>query len=143
MLTKSTTPRPGTDDKMDYVVLAAMGCHGPHVTRIFLERLGPTAVQFIQRSTTIFLAEYPVRSRVFHLLLRSLACTMLLSPRTFWRSNVLTRSSRRLESSLSATARLAYDLHIAKDIEQDPTQSPIVFMHGLFGSKKNNRSISK
>ncbi|KAJ4424621.1 hypothetical protein N0V82_000753 [Gnomoniopsis sp. IMI 355080] len=40
---------------------------------------------------------------------------------------------------------LVYDLHEpAKPVSDDPNrESPILFMHGLFGSKKNNRSISK
>lgn len=43
------------------------------------------------------------------------------------------------------TVPLVYDLHEpAKPVSDDPNQtSPILFMHGLFGSKKNNRSISK
>ncbi|CAN8095716.1 unnamed protein product [Discula destructiva] len=43
------------------------------------------------------------------------------------------------------TVPLAYDLHEPpKPMTDDPNRtSPIVFMHGLFGSKKNNRSISK
>lgn len=44
------------------------------------------------------------------------------------------RSSRQL--------KLAYDLH---EPPQDggPVNNPIIFIHGLFGSKKNNRSMSK
>ena len=38
---------------------------------------------------------------------------------------------------------LVYDLHRpAKPIADDKTK-PILFLHGLFGSKKNNRSMSK
>lgn len=44
-----------------------------------------------------------------------------------------------------STVPLAYDLHEpAKPASDDPNRkSPILFMHGLFGSKKNNRSISR
>lgn len=40
---------------------------------------------------------------------------------------------------------LAYDLHKpTKPVSDDPDrESPILFLHGLFGSKKNNRGISK
>ena len=43
------------------------------------------------------------------------------------------------------TVPLVYDLHEpAKPVSDDPNRtSPILFLHGLFGSKKNNRSISK
>lgn len=43
------------------------------------------------------------------------------------------------------TVPLVYDLHQpAKPVSDDPNHaSPILFLHGLFGSKKNNRSISK
>ncbi|MCJ1321040.1 hypothetical protein MMC15_006382 [Xylographa vitiligo] len=37
---------------------------------------------------------------------------------------------------------LAYELH-KPPADLAPTQTPIVFMHGLFGSRQNNRSISK
>lgn len=39
---------------------------------------------------------------------------------------------------------LAYDLHEpARPKTPDAKQAPIIFLHGLFGSKKNNRGISK
>ncbi|PSS10609.1 hypothetical protein M430DRAFT_126887 [Amorphotheca resinae ATCC 22711] len=44
--------------------------------------------------------------------------------------------------SSASRVRLAFDLHEpAKG--SNPQHAPIIFMHGLFGSKKNNRSISK
>lgn len=43
----------------------------------------------------------------------------------------------------SGTVPLAYDLHEPPKPVADQKTSPILFMHGLFGSKKNNRSISK
>ncbi len=40
---------------------------------------------------------------------------------------------------------LAYDLHISDKCKANPDacKPPIVFLHGLFGSKANNRTISK
>ncbi|POR33427.1 Abhydrolase domain-containing protein IMO32 [Tolypocladium paradoxum] len=38
---------------------------------------------------------------------------------------------------------LVYDLHAPARPKTDEKQAPIVFLHGLFGSKKNNRGISK
>lgn len=44
--------------------------------------------------------------------------------------------------STATKLTLAYDLHKpAKPVSNAP--GAIIFMHGLFGSKKNNRSISK
>ncbi|CAM1508538.1 Fc.00g053860.m01.CDS01 [Cosmosporella sp. VM-42] len=38
---------------------------------------------------------------------------------------------------------LAYDLHEPPKPRTDKQNAPILFLHGLFGSKKNNRGISK
>ncbi|KAF5022546.1 hypothetical protein F66182_5379 [Fusarium sp. NRRL 66182] len=38
---------------------------------------------------------------------------------------------------------LVYDLHEPARPKTDKKKSPILFLHGLFGSKKNNRAISK
>jgi len=40
---------------------------------------------------------------------------------------------------------LAFDLHEPVKAQQPERKlgDPIIFIHGLFGSKKNNRSISK
>ncbi|KAH0522091.1 hypothetical protein TsFJ059_005999 [Trichoderma semiorbis] len=38
---------------------------------------------------------------------------------------------------------LAFDLHAPASPKGDEKTAPIIFMHGLFGSKKNNRAISK
>lgn len=48
-------------------------------------------------------------------------------------------------SGAITTVPLVYDLHQpAKPVSDNPDRaSPILFLHGLFGSKKNNRSISK
>lgn len=52
-------------------------------------------------------------------------------------------AARRLYSSASETVPLAYDLHAPAKPVSDKESAPILFLHGLFGSKKNNRSISK
>ncbi|KAK3308670.1 Alpha/Beta hydrolase protein [Chaetomium strumarium] len=46
-------------------------------------------------------------------------------------------------SSPFSTVPLAYDLHEPAKPAADKQTSPIIVMHGLFGSKKNNRTISK
>ncbi|MBE3042454.1 hypothetical protein IMZ48_07720 [Candidatus Bathyarchaeota archaeon] len=52
--------------------------------------------------------------------------------------------ARRLFTSASTTLPLSYDLHAPPANAKGPgDQHPIVFMHGFFGSKKNNRGISK
>ncbi|KAH8887464.1 alpha/beta-hydrolase [Thozetella sp. PMI_491] len=49
----------------------------------------------------------------------------------------------RWYSTRPGTVPLVYDLHEPAKPVTDQKTSPILFMHGLFGSKKNNRSISK
>ncbi|KAI1117347.1 alpha beta hydrolase fold family [Nemania sp. NC0429] len=39
--------------------------------------------------------------------------------------------------------RLAFDHHAPRNPDRHQQDSPIIFMHGLFGSKKNNRGVSK
>ncbi|RDW89395.1 prolyl oligopeptidase-like protein [Coleophoma cylindrospora] len=50
--------------------------------------------------------------------------------------------SRRTYAS-SARVPLAFDLYEAPSGASDPKNGSIIFMHGLFGSRKNNRAISK
>lgn len=58
-------------------------------------------------------------------------------------SNATAMVKTRFYSS-SETVPLAFDLHSPlKAKDGDQKKAPIIFMHGLFGSKKNNRSISK
>lgn len=38
---------------------------------------------------------------------------------------------------------LVYDLHEPAQSKNHINMSPVLFLHGLFGSKKNNRGISK
>ncbi|RYP57438.1 hypothetical protein DL770_010670 [Monosporascus sp. CRB-9-2] len=45
--------------------------------------------------------------------------------------------------SSSHTLPLAYDHHAPPGSDRYPQDAPIIFMHGLFGSKKNNRTVSK
>ncbi|KAK5254185.1 hypothetical protein LTR16_004905, partial [Cryomyces antarcticus] len=47
-------------------------------------------------------------------------------------------------SPVSNYVKLAYDLHKpAKDTDEASTRNaPVIFIHGLFGSKKNNRSMT-
>lgn len=52
-------------------------------------------------------------------------------------------AARRLYSSTSETVPLAYQLHEPSKPVTDKQTSPILFLHGLFGAKKNNRSMSK
>ncbi|KAK4164879.1 Alpha/Beta hydrolase protein [Cladorrhinum sp. PSN259] len=52
-------------------------------------------------------------------------------------------AARLITSSPFSTVPLAYDLHKPAKPVTDSKTSPIIVMHGLFGSKKNNRTISK
>lgn len=68
----------------------------------------------------------------------------MLATRTFARSRQAFSpfSTRCFSSSpINAKLKLAYDFYEAEKPESK--KDPIVFIHGLFGSKKNNRSMSK
>lgn len=52
-------------------------------------------------------------------------------------------SAPRFFATETATVNLACDLHLPPNASQPREGPPIIFMHGLFGSKKNNRSVSK
>jgi pimeloyl-ACP methyl ester carboxylesterase len=45
-------------------------------------------------------------------------------------------------TELSNGIKIAYDFYEA-DAKKSKTGGPIVFIHGFFGSKRNNRSMSK
>ena len=61
-----------------------------------------------------------------------------------WRSAYKLRVRCFTLAASPARLTLAYSLHEPPKQSQDnPAGNPIVFMHGLFGSKKNNRSMSK
>ncbi|KAF2811194.1 alpha/beta-hydrolase [Mytilinidion resinicola] len=65
----------------------------------------------------------------------------LLHPKNFNRTHISTQISRGFKISASRRALdLAFDYH---ENGGKATGAPIVFLHGLFGSKKNNRSMSK
>ncbi|KAH7033022.1 Alpha/Beta hydrolase protein [Microdochium trichocladiopsis] len=49
----------------------------------------------------------------------------------------------RFFATQTGTIDLAYDLHEPPKSDRSRQDAPIIFMHGLFGSKKNNRSVSK
>lgn len=53
-----------------------------------------------------------------------------------------TPSRARFFSTIE-TVPLAYELHEPAKPVTDRQRAPILFMHGLFGSKKNNRTMSK
>lgn len=50
-------------------------------------------------------------------------------------------TARRTYASMGQ--RLAYDLHKPARPRADERTRPILFLHGLFGAKKNNRGMSK
>ncbi|RYO93843.1 hypothetical protein DL766_008884 [Monosporascus sp. MC13-8B] len=55
----------------------------------------------------------------------------------------LSRAIPSCPFSSSHTLPLAYDHHAPPGSGRCPQDAPIIFMHGLFGSKKNNRTVSK
>ena len=52
---------------------------------------------------------------------------------------------RTYASTAGGRVELAFDHHAPpkEGGPHGPQDAPIIFMHGLFGSKKNNRSVSK
>ncbi len=56
---------------------------------------------------------------------------------------LLATTGPRTSAAPLSTVSLAYDLHAPAKPLADKETSPIIIMHGLFGSKKNNRTISK
>jgi hypothetical protein len=77
--------------------------------------------------------------RVHHKML----CLRMPPPRlrTVWHQLNHIRPQTRCFASGREVVDLAYDLH--EPPEAGPRNNPIVFIHGFFGSKKNNRSMSK
>ncbi|KAI0120030.1 alpha beta hydrolase fold family [Nemania sp. FL0031] len=55
----------------------------------------------------------------------------------------LLRSLPRAYSTGSDRVQLVFEHHEPPKSDRNRQDAPIVFMHGLFGSKKNNRSVSK
>ncbi|KAI0379976.1 alpha/beta-hydrolase [Hypomontagnella monticulosa] len=70
-----------------------------------------------------------------------MATRRIVSPRSLPLRPIISRPY----SSSAAHHRvpLAYDHHIPPKDGRHKQDAPIIFMHGLFGSKKNNRSVSK
>ena len=105
----------------------------------------------------MMLLERPVRNLHVHILKACPLATPLRSPhstmsppriRLVKGARCLRRPPQRhLFHSTAATRQLelAFDLHEPEECRKNPgsCNAPIVFLHGLFGNKKNNRSISK
>ncbi|KAI0852281.1 alpha/beta-hydrolase [Daldinia vernicosa] len=74
-----------------------------------------------------------------------MATRRIISPRSSLGLPFRAIISRSYSSSSAAhhTVPLAFDHHVPPKGGHDHKDSPIIFMHGLFGSKKNNRSVSK
>ncbi|GAW12612.1 hypothetical protein ANO14919_019820 [Xylariales sp. No.14919] len=53
------------------------------------------------------------------------------------------RSLSRVYSTAGGRVQLVFDHHAPPNSDRHRQDAPIIFMHGLFGSKKNNRSVSK
>lgn len=62
----------------------------------------------------------------------------LLSPRIALRG---LRSARPFSTARVLRSDLSYQVFGPE--KEEATRSPVVFLHGLFGSKQNNRSISR
>ncbi|KAI2623259.1 alpha/beta-hydrolase [Hypoxylon sp. NC1633] len=80
-----------------------------------------------------------------------MATRRIVSPRSAFGTPLRAILSRPYSSSSSSSSSSAYHavLPLAYDHHEPPKDgrhrqdSPIIFMHGLFGSKKNNRSVSR
>ena len=76
--------------------------------------------------------------RIMLSLRRAVTTTAPLAGRRGLRATAV--SSRLYSQSVGP---LVFDLHEPAQPKTDKRNSPILFLHGLFGSKKNNRAISK
>ena len=79
---------------------------------------------------------------------RAAAATSTKAPpalnRNFFHETHNRPSSSSSSSSSSPTVDLSFDLYTpARPKVPGPSHNPIIFLHGLFGSRRNNRSISK
>ncbi|KAI1462220.1 alpha/beta-hydrolase [Annulohypoxylon moriforme] len=70
-----------------------------------------------------------------------MATRRIVSPRSALSTPLRAIISRPYSSS--STVPLAYDHHEPPKGDRHRQDAPIIVMHGLFGSKKNNRSVSK
>lgn len=77
-------------------------------------------------------------------MLSTLSISSGAAVRLISRRACISRSFSTSPSRLLPTVSLVYDLHEPPTpTVPDNKTSPLIVMHGLFGSKKNNRSISK
>lgn len=131
--------RQGKDDRaISYVPI---GLKTPPTAASMAARVPLWGCRFAHRSTLLF-SPSPAAGRPAQRLL----------PRYTWAAFASASASASASYSSvsgggagdgSGPVQLAYDLHKpAKPVSDDKTR-PILFLHGLFGSKKNNRSISK
>ncbi|UKZ69991.1 uncharacterized protein TrAtP1_010994 [Trichoderma atroviride] len=73
----------------------------------------------------------------------------MISPLRSRLGNATLLGARRHMRLVSTTSHpqpvspLSFDLHAPANPKADEKTTPIIFLHGLFGSKKNNRGISK
>ncbi|KAI1407418.1 alpha/beta-hydrolase [Hypoxylon sp. FL1857] len=73
-----------------------------------------------------------------------MATRRIVSPRSPFGASLRAIISRPYSSSAAhSPLPLAYDHHEPPKDGRHRQDAPIIFMHGLFGSKKNNRSVSK
>ncbi|KAI0129259.1 alpha/beta-hydrolase [Hypoxylon sp. NC0597] len=73
-----------------------------------------------------------------------MATRRIVSPRSPFCAPLRAIISRPYSSTTGhSPLPLAYDHHQPPKDGRHPQDAPIIFMHGLFGSKKNNRSVSK
>ncbi|KAI0398224.1 alpha beta hydrolase fold family [Xylariaceae sp. FL0594] len=71
---------------------------------------------------------------------RRIFATTLYAPR---RALPLRSITRAYSSGGGGRVQLVFDHHAPPNSDRHRQDSPILFLHGLFGSKKNNRSVSK
>lgn len=111
-------------------------CANPRTTPAIVDGPSIHAVFSLDRA-----GSSPLHPPVAMLLLRpcapALRSTRLARP-------VFAMSARMYASTTGGRVELAFDHHAPpKEGPHGPQDAPIIFMHGLFGSKKNNRSVSK
>jgi len=92
-----------------------------------------------------FLLLFFLSSSLVVFILQELAMLARRHVATLLRPSSYHITNRSFSTTLPSRLELAYDLHEPpKEAEKNgPRGNPIIFAHGLFGSKKNNRSMSK
>ncbi|KAI0969829.1 alpha beta hydrolase fold family [Xylaria arbuscula] len=72
------------------------------------------------------------------------ACRILgTSPRSTPLAASIRSLCRTYSSATGGRVQLVFDHHAPPKSDRHRQDAPIIFMHGLFGSKKNNRTVSK